>query len=116
MRQIKFRAWDELHKIMLSRHDGYSSEVDVLEEAPRYMQENGFTLMQFTGLHDKNDKEIFEGDILRVHSLDKDHDGQLMVVGWGKLGWTVKSKNWYSLTDHDKFSVVGNIYENPGLL
>jgi hypothetical protein len=73
-------------------------------------------VMQFTGLLEKNGKEIFEGDILRVHSHDNDHDGQLMAVEWGHLGWAVKSKNWYSLTDHDKFSVVGNIYENPGLL
>lgn len=109
MREFKYKTWDIKSRLMFG-------PIDISElRLPKNWKEY-YVPLQFTGLLDKDGIEIYDGDILRVHSHYNDHDGQLMAVEWGKFGWTVKSKNWYSLTDHDNFSIVGNIYENTGLL
>ena len=61
-------------------------------------------LMQFTGLKDKNGKEIYEGDIVR-----QDYDNALCEVKF--------ISGCFSPFKHDgQFVVIGNIYENPELL
>ena len=128
MREIKFRAWDT--KIM--SYDGFSIEAvgraywvgDFMEE----MGELGdsCTLMQYTGLKDKNGKEIYEGDILAMPEISKEvywivewtalrgfmHDGEDMPVGF-----TIKSNIPQHIhPDVINLEIIGNIYENPELL
>ncbi|MDA2800611.1 YopX family protein, partial [Escherichia coli] len=83
----------------------------------------GLYLMQFTGLHDKNGKEIYEGDILRWSSWVEGSYHEIAgvkntnLVEWSNARgkWFVKSDLWDLGMYSDK-EIIGNIYENPELL
>jgi len=72
---------------------------------------NHLRVMQFTGLKDKNGKEIYEGDIIQHWAFPK---GNLFDVQWDESAGAFSG---YGVFDEWKDSeVVGNIYENPNLL
>mgnify|MGYP001233689767 FL=1 len=79
---------------------------------------NHAILMQYTGLKDKNGKEIYEGDIIR----ESDGDGGYIYakVVYYKDGFMGKEKGFepeYPISDFkNETEVIGNIYENPELL
>ena len=104
MRIIKFRAWNEEQKYM-----AYQGTPD-LETLQSFIFHFGDKeLMQFTGLHDKNGKEIYEGDIVT--------DG----VGKYKIVYDLKLAGYqpYCIFRDDPENyceVLGNIYENKELL
>jgi len=105
MREIKFRAWDESIKAM-DVHLGLITSNLYYEEVIQIK-----TLMQYTGLKDKNGREIYEGDIVENKYRHKVE----FITGC----FCVKDK-FGSTTPifecGDVFEVVGNIYENPELL
>ena len=111
MREIKFRAWDKEMKKMF--------EIMELHWIGRKFEVAGCELMQFTGLLDKNGKEIYEGDILlspfKNHYLvewDKEAV-RFAFIGYGKI----LVKGHYPVWQFIKaYEVIGNIYENPELL
>lgn len=128
MREIKFRAWDKIRKrmgyvtmidwttgSMLIRH------VDDEESRPKYRDHLEFIMLQYTGIVDKNGKEIYEGDVLtlgdRNYSL---HYGlhatwvmSIVPLGNWELGRGPFIFLWQNYSESE---VIGNIYENPELL
>jgi len=129
MRVIKFRAWDkDLNKMCkVNQIDflHYAIHIEFVPDKDDEDQEGNMAvtryenveLMQFTGLKDKNKKEIYEGDIV------KDEKGNIMICKFiqGSFGLSqYESRFFQALSDawieNSKLEVIGNIYENPELL
>lgn len=116
MREIKFRAWNGEEVIL---HDSlYEFQRQNLSKK----EFDKYTYLQFTGLLDKNGKEIYEGDVVRYENAGYDpSEGEtpweIGTVVFKNLAWMVDSDDYmlgdFSLTD---LEVVGNIYENLELL
>ena len=116
-REIKFRAWD-LKRMTTSgiMFNTTTGELVVPDESR-------MVLMQFTGLHDKNGKEIYESDLIKIADTytNRSAKGVSVVVFSSEYvgGWvaTTDYKNKLNLGSREKYvEVVGNIYENPKLL
>lgn len=108
MREIKFRTWLKAKKEMFYDFTALTH--------PTFSEGGLSVLMQYTGLNDKNGKEIYEGDIVQ------DTKNRKYEVIWDKYMFNLK--DYYDgLSDYptDAFSegifeVIGNIYENPDLI
>ena len=121
-RKIKFRAWDKCKKRMLeiSRINFISNAVFYKEDLQHVgnIGDHCCVLMQFTGLTDKNRKEIFEGDIVRtltkgVYYITYDKGRFLLFKeNFGEMA-RQSLLEYYSQND---LEVIGNIFENPDLL
>ena len=126
MREIKFRAWDKKYKTMINdihivpEYDWLVlSDNDALAERDnRSWKGKGkqYVLMQFTGLRDKNGREVFEGDILGSEKGRFKLPPVVMEDGVN-CGCCDDYRGWsLSVNDAKKYKVIGNIYENPDLL
>jgi uncharacterized phage protein (TIGR01671 family) len=76
-----------------------------------------FVVMQFTGLLDKNGKEIYEGDIVTARNGRNDYEGYSIIKGEIKFEdfqWIIG--DYVMKYQNDNFEVIGNIYENSELL
>lgn len=116
-REIKFRAWDGKQMLTEENFGFVVSDYDSIIKLDEYgWTEHGVDCVeQYTGLKDKNGKEIYEGDILQID----DHIVGDFEVVWHKLGWKIKRAIGYeSLSVHksEDCTVIGNIHENPELL
>ena len=117
MREIKFRAWDEIGKCYRSHEDPLTIQMLVFKQ----QLERG-VLEQFTGLHDKNGKEIYEGDIVRgtTEYFVTEVTG---VIVFGGMAFNASNNNgWFftvtspEIQQLSELEVIGNIHENPDLL
>jgi uncharacterized phage protein (TIGR01671 family) len=80
----------------------------------------GGSLMQFTGLIDRNGKEIYEGDILSIdrNCIWRDRDGRYNTsVGFEHGQFTIRSGSSLScIVDSFRPEIIGNVHEHPELL
>ena|ERR1700682_4160812 len=112
MREIKFRAWDaDAQKMFVPNaisNDGKAVIILSKNEGCKYDS----PLMQFTGLHDKNRNEIYEGDIVKRGDIGKS------VVGFAEGAFVLEEGENEPIAHyhHETWKVIGNIYENPQLL
>lgn len=134
MRQIKFRAQDVASNKWLYgdlRH--HKNDVCIFEQGgTKGEQVKRETIGQFTGLTDKNGKEIYEGDILRspsgnIVAVEFGYKEHIVKHGWPKItdsfacyGWIARNVK-KGITDFfdNEFTageVIGNIYDNPELI
>ena len=116
MREIKFRAWFEKFKEM------YTVKMVDLQKEIAYFDKYNYRsfydieLMQYTGLKDKNNKEIYEGDIITLHNSKYkvifNTEGARFVLRNDEFELEIPFTN----NNNKRMEVVGNIYENPELL
>ena len=108
-RVIKFRAWDED-----AEYNGSKMSYFNLHERDYVLTNGNYPVMQFTGLLDKNGKEIYEGDVVS--------DGEetfTVIFADGSFGYKdcgVWMSFCHCYTQYGNLEVIGNVFENPELL
>ena len=118
MRELKFRCWNNCTR-------KYIPENELMENFAEYLGEDHLYIEQYTGLNDKNGKEICEGDIVNYS------DGCICVVQYEDEGARFIHRDisddfpfgFNRLEEYDGeeydgelFEVIGNTHENPELL
>ncbi|MGO5072370.1 YopX family protein [Clostridium sporogenes] len=121
MREIKFRAWDKIDEKIreITLIDFEYKKVKLLNDytGESYLRDfEEVILLEYTGLKDKNNKEIYEGDIVKIVSKVTGLFTKGKVVqGYGcflvQYDW-----NTHLLCEFHNIEVIGNIYANPELV
>lgn len=115
-RQIKFRVWDSSNNEWVEGPCEYVQLEKIFSPNVGKWYENEWIFQQFTGLLDKNGREIYEGDILEYSSSRPEFSKT--IVRWTREdednhpGFIVSS----SYTQYGLPTIIGNIFENPDLL
>jgi len=125
MREIKFRFWDKDEKIFVQRPDcvvmlGDGRIFDDWRAFEDYIESKSFIPIQYTGLKDKNGKEIYEMDTVRYGEQTQYYKGV------GNITFSISDGGWYIYWYYHKrhilnekmakqCEVIGNRYENPEL-
>jgi uncharacterized phage protein (TIGR01671 family) len=108
MRPIKFRTWDKIAKMFCQVPGAVAIDNNGVLYPVATEPETDIVIQQFTGLLDKNGKEIYEGDWVTWNTTKYKHRVEMKEGCW-KVGATILGRL-------KEVEVIGNIYENPSLL
>lgn len=114
-RVIKFRAWANASANGPKQMFEWEHYSDLISEWIAN-GERGAVVMQFTGLTDKNGKEIYEGDVVRYSIQGDEQTNPYHVENIWDLHVELSHDDAYYRIDEYSLEVIGNIYENLELL
>lgn len=133
MKELKFRIWDNSHNEFIRPDYGLigfcyplDGRIAVLTPNSEPIEDCG--IEQYTGIKDKNGKDIYEGDVVKVNDdFDKYglNAGEIYEVYFNAGGFRCKPKYESSITRGDKgfwmddgndYEVIGNVHENDDLM
>jgi uncharacterized phage protein (TIGR01671 family) len=139
-RELKFNVWDKLNQRFCPIHvdaykitwhgDFWSISCSELYDKTCFpfsrLDSDRFVICQYTGLKDKNGKEIYDNDIIFYHAIqERFEDIQTGIVTWDQemSSWVMQIKDGppgsfyflYKSLPND-YKIIGNIFENPELL
>lgn len=108
-REIKFRAWDNEIK-------DFRPEEELSGICLSALNATYWDLEQFTGLKDRNGKDIYEGDLLKFKILFSDDDYEVGQVAWSNqdAGFILECFNLWKFAP--RAEIIGNIHENTEFL
>ena len=106
-KEIKFRVWDVIGKRMYL----WPILIDT------YIGDNNTILQQYTGLKDKNEKEIYEGDIISYTPFNSSgYENTIVFVPYlNKYHWFAELGEMLLEDNKCHIDIIGNVYENPTL-
>lgn len=112
----EFKEW---HCIMTEKDASENYIKDCNGYNMLYTPVNHNTVGQFTGLHDKNGEEIYEGDILALQETDNKVTHcpvSMNCKGYWSIDFGINYGVCLGLVDKKRVEVIGNIHDNPELM
>ncbi len=126
-REIKFRIWDKIGKVYRGNLYKYlinadTGELEVWSFSDLYDEwynthegDEHLVVQQYTGLKDKNGKEIYEGDIISGEFYDTEYHHSETIkaqVVFNNGAFNIAIREWHK----PSLEIIGNIFENPELI
>jgi len=127
-REIKFRAWDKKDNDMVYIDDLYWFEENGVTDFSGVGRYGEYIFMQFTGLHDKNGKDVYEGDVCKFNRVEEECsffcgiayiDTDVVGGQWEIVSYLDPLDKGYldpTLFWNEDFEIIGNIHEKPELI
>lgn len=123
MRQIKFRAWDTKRNKMWSAEEMGKDGLTLSPDGRGFVNISGESTklnqycthlipLQFTGLKDKDDVEIYAGDKIKRDCVD----GRTSTVEWEGIGWNPFVDDLCESHDSIYYEIIGNKWDDKKLL
>lgn len=125
MREIKYKVWHIEHKkwihdeldIFLTSDGNVYEKYDYGYETCIRDITNAVEVLFFTGLKDKNGKEIFEGYVVQTVGTTLDDIGIVKFIDGSYLVEAFDGKDgWFLFQETEENEILGNVYDNPDLI